>query len=129
MNCALAPDPKGVVDAVLDSARTGNGPGGASVAAVTHAIVSTLGYPIGDRVSSTNELARALAGAHAGDANLLNNLINRAQGTVGSDGHFINSCADALNRPTPTGSGSCWSPGARSTRSSAPSAPSIWRSA
>jgi pimeloyl-ACP methyl ester carboxylesterase len=101
VNCALAPDPKGIVDAVLDSARSGRGPAGASVAAVTHAIVTALGYPTGDRVNSTNELARALATAHAGDANLLNNLINRAQGTVGSDGHFINSCADALNRPTP----------------------------
>ncbi|NDJ89534.1 alpha/beta fold hydrolase [Mycolicibacter kumamotonensis] len=101
VNCALAPDPKGVVDAVLDSARSGHGPGGASTAAVTHAIVTALGYPIGDRVSATNDLAKALASANAGDPNLLTNLINRAQGTVGSDGHFINSCADALNRPTP----------------------------
>ncbi|GFG69157.1 alpha/beta hydrolase [Mycolicibacter senuensis] len=101
VNCALAPDPKGAVDAMLDAARSGHGPGDASVAAVTHAIVTALGYPTGDRVNTTNELARALATAHAGDVNLLNNLINRAQGTVGGDGHFINSCADALNRPTP----------------------------
>lgn len=101
VNCALAPDPKGAVDAVLDSARSGHGPGGASVAAVTHAIVTALGYPTGDRVNTTNELARALAAAQGGDANLLTNLINRAEGTVGSDGHFINSCADAHNRPTP----------------------------
>lgn len=101
VDCALAPDPKGAVDAVLDSARSGHGPGGASVAAVTRAIVTALGYPTGDRVNSTNELARALATARSGDANLLTNLINRAQGTVGGDGRFINSCADALNRPTP----------------------------
>ncbi|MEO6794052.1 MAG: alpha/beta hydrolase, partial [Mycobacterium sp.] len=101
VNCALGPDPKNVVDAVLDSARSGHGPGGASVAAVTHGIVTALGFPTGDRVNTTNELARALATAHAGDPNLLTNLINRAQGIVGSDGHFINSCADALNRPTP----------------------------
>ncbi|MGV0627312.1 alpha/beta fold hydrolase [Mycolicibacter minnesotensis] len=101
VNCALGPDPKGTVDAVLNSARSGHGPGGASVAAVTNAIVNALGYPIGDRVSSTNELAKALASAESGDANLLNNLINRAQGTIGTDGHFINSCADAHNRPTP----------------------------
>lgn len=101
VNCALGPEPKGTVDAVLDSARSGHGPGGASVAAVTHAIITALGYPTGDRVNSTNELARALASAHSGDANLLNNLVNRAQGITGSDGHFINSCADALNRPTP----------------------------
>ncbi|MEB3022538.1 alpha/beta fold hydrolase [[Mycobacterium] crassicus] len=101
INCPLAPDPKGVVDGVLNSARSGHGPGGASVAAVTNAIIIALGYPTGDRVNTTNELARALATANSGDPNLLNNLINRAQGTVGSDGHFINSCADALNRPTP----------------------------
>lgn len=101
INCPLAPDPKGVVDAVLNSARSGHGPGGASVAAVTQAVVTALGYPSGDRVNSTNELARALATANSGDPNLLNNLINRAQGTAGSDGHFVNSCADALNRPTP----------------------------
>lgn len=101
VNCALAPDPKGTVDALLEAARSGNGPGGASVAAVTHAIITALGYPTGDRINTTNELAKALAAAHAGDANLLTNLINRAQGTVGSDGHFVNSCADALNRPTP----------------------------
>ncbi|PQM50158.1 alpha/beta hydrolase [Mycolicibacter virginiensis] len=101
VSCALGPDPKGAVNAVLDAARSGHGPGGASVAAVTNAIVTALGYPTGDRVNTTNELARALASANSGDANLLNNLINRAQGTTGSDGRFVNSCADALNRPTP----------------------------
>ncbi|WP_046321480.1 alpha/beta hydrolase [Mycobacterium sp. UM_Kg1] len=101
VGCALGPDPQGAINAILDSARAGQGPGGASVAAVTHAIVTAMGYPIGDRVTSTNDLARALESANSGDANLLNNLINRAQGTTGSDGHFINTCADALNRPTP----------------------------
>lgn len=101
VSCALGPDPKGAVDAVLGAARSGHGPGGASVAAVTNAIVTALGYPTGDRVNSTNELAKALASANSGDANLLTNLINRAEGITGSDGHFINSCADALNRPTP----------------------------
>lgn len=101
VDCALGPDPKAAVDALLASARAGHGPGGASVAAVTNAIVTSLGYPTGDRVSSTNELARALAAANSGDANLLTNLINRAEGITGGDGHFINFCADALNRPTP----------------------------
>lgn len=101
VNCPLGPEPKGAVDAVLDSARSGHGPGGASVAAVTNAIITALGYPTGDRVHTTNELAKALETAHSGDANLLTNLINRAQGTTGSDGRFINFCADALNRPTP----------------------------
>lgn len=101
VNCPLGPEPKGAVDAVLGSARSGHGPGGASVAAVTNAIITALGYPTGDRVHTTNELAKALETAHSGDANLLTNLINRAQGTTGSDGRFINFCADALNRPTP----------------------------
>ncbi|MEO8815342.1 MAG: alpha/beta hydrolase, partial [Mycobacterium sp.] len=101
VNCALGPEPMSTVDAVLTAARSGHGPGGASVAAVTHGIVTALGFPTSDRVGSTNELARALATAHSGDPNLLTNLINRAETTQGSDGHFINSCADALDRPTP----------------------------
>lgn len=101
VNCALGPDPKGAVDALLAAARAGNGPGGASASSVTHAVITALGYPAGSRVTSTTDLANALAAARSGDANLLTSLINRAQATAGSDGRFINSCADALNRPTP----------------------------
>lgn len=101
VSCALGPDPKGAVKALLDAARAGNGPGGASVAALVHAITTALGYPTSDRVGTTNDLARALATARSGDTNLLTNLINRAQTTQGSDGRFINSCGDALDRPTP----------------------------
>jgi hypothetical protein len=42
-----------------------------------------------------------LAAARSGDANPLNNLINQAEATRDSDGQFVNSCSDALNRPTP----------------------------
>ncbi|MBS9532051.1 alpha/beta fold hydrolase [Mycobacterium sp. M1] len=101
VNCPLGPDPKAAVDDLLAAARGGRGPGGASVAAVTRAIVTALGYPTADRVSNTNALAGALAAARTGDTNLLTNLINRSQTITGSDGRFINSCADALNRPTP----------------------------
>ena len=97
----MGPQPKDVIDALLDSARSGHGPGGASVAAVTAAIVTALGYPTGDRITSTTDLAKTLAAARAGDANLLNNLINRARSISGPDGHFVNFCADALDRPTP----------------------------
>lgn len=101
VNCALGPDPKGAVAALLDAARSGNGPGGVSVASLAHAIVAALGYPAGSRVSSTTDLAAALAAARSGDSNLLNSFINQAVTIQGSDGRFINSCADALNRPTP----------------------------
>ncbi|HEX7323212.1 MAG TPA: alpha/beta fold hydrolase, partial [Mycobacterium sp.] len=101
VNCALGPDPKGAVDAILAAARSGKGPGGVSAATVTHAVVATLGYPTGDRVGNTIGLANALAAARTGDINLLTNLINRAEGITGTDGYFINSCADALDRPTP----------------------------
>lgn len=101
VNCALGPDPKGVVDALLAAARSGNGPGGASVSAVVHAIIVALGYPTGDRVASTIDLANALATARSGDANLLTSLINQAEAIQASDGRFVNSCADALDRPTP----------------------------
>ncbi|MDA3639851.1 alpha/beta hydrolase [Mycobacterium xenopi] len=101
VNCALGPDPKGAVSSLLAAARGGHGPGGASVASVANAIVTALGYPTGDRVTNTTDLANALAAANAGDANLLTNLINRAEATRNTDGQFINSCGDALNRPTP----------------------------
>ena len=61
VNCALGPDPKGAVTALLADARAGKAPGGASVAAVTNAITIALGFPIGDRVGATTSLANALA--------------------------------------------------------------------
>jgi pimeloyl-ACP methyl ester carboxylesterase len=100
-NCPLGPDPKRAVDALLAAARGGHGPGGESVASVVVAITTALGYPRGDRVSSTASLAAALATARSGDANQLTNLINQAQSTRETDGQFVNSCSDALNRPTP----------------------------
>ncbi|WP_371869048.1 alpha/beta fold hydrolase [Mycobacterium botniense] len=101
LNCPLGPDPKGAVDALLAAARTGHGPGGASVASVANALTTALGYPTGDRVGNTMDLATALASARSGDANLLTNLINRAVALRDTDGQFINSCSDSLNRPTP----------------------------
>ena len=56
---------------------------------------------LGGRVNATTSLAGALAAARSGDAGQLNNLINRAYATAGSDGQFVNSCSDAINRPTP----------------------------
>ena len=100
VNCALGPDPKAAVGAVLSGARSGRS-SGASVASVAAAITTALGYPTGDRVSNTTNLANALAAARSGDVNQLNNLINRATTTQDSDGQFVNTCSDALNRPTP----------------------------
>ena len=100
-NCPLGPDPKGAVDAIIVSARTGRGPGGASVAAVTSAISTALAFPGGDRAAATNSLAAALAAARSGDSNQLNNLINQAQSLRETDGQFVNRCSDSLNRPTP----------------------------
>lgn len=101
VNCALGADPKGAVDSLLAAARAGHGPAGASVASVANAIITALGFPTGDSVSNTNDLANALAAARSGDANLLVNLINRAETTRETDGQFVNECSDALNRPTP----------------------------
>ncbi len=101
VNCPLGPDPKAAVSSLLADARAGHGPAGASVASVANAISTALGFPTGDRVSTTNDLATALANARSGDTNLLKNLINRADATSGTDGQFVNSCSDALNRPTP----------------------------
>ncbi|WP_167103126.1 alpha/beta fold hydrolase [Mycobacterium sp. DL592] len=101
VNCALGPDPKGAVDSLLSAARAGKGPGGVSVAVLANAIVTALGYPSGDRIGSTVSLANVLAAARNGDTNPLNSLINQAEATRDSDGQFINSCSDALNRPTP----------------------------
>jgi pimeloyl-ACP methyl ester carboxylesterase len=101
VNCPLGPDPKGAVGAMLADARAGHGPAGASVASIARAISIALGYPTGDRVGTTNALAVALNTARSGDTNLLTSLINRAQATTGTDGQFVNSCSDAVNRPTP----------------------------
>ncbi|MBW0018389.1 MAG: alpha/beta fold hydrolase [Mycobacterium sp.] len=101
INCALGADPKGAVAALLNSARSGRAPGNLSVAAVAAAITWALGYPGGDRVGTTTSLANALAAARSGDISQLNNLVDRAYASQGSDGQFINACSDALNRPTP----------------------------
>ncbi len=101
VNCPLGPDPKAAVSSLLADARAGHGPGGASVAAVANAIATSLGFPTADRIGTTNDLATALANARSGDTNLLTSLINRADATNGTDGQFVNTCSDALNRPTP----------------------------
>lgn len=101
VNCALAPDPTGAVDSLLADARAGRGPAGTSVAGLTNAIVTALGYPDGDRIAGTVKLADTLAAARGGDTNLLRALITRTEATRDTDGQFVNSCSDALNRPTP----------------------------
>jgi pimeloyl-ACP methyl ester carboxylesterase len=100
-NCPLAPDPKGAIDALLAAARAGNGPGGASVATVADAVATALAYPRGDRVNAGNDLAAAVAAARSGNSNQLTNLITAAETLRQTDGQFVNSCSDALNRPTP----------------------------
>ena len=99
--CALAPDPKGAVDALLASARNGSGPGGLSVATLADAITTALAFPRGDRLASNNALASALAAAGGGDVTQLNGYITDAETLRESDGQFVNTCSDALNRPTP----------------------------
>ncbi|WP_374021961.1 alpha/beta hydrolase [Mycobacterium sp. HNNTM2301] len=101
VNCALGPDPKGAVGALLADARAGKGPAGASVAEVANAITVALGFPSDGRVNTTTNLANALAAARSGDTNQLTNLINHANATQDSDGQFVNTCSDAVNRPTP----------------------------
>lgn len=100
INCALGPDPKGAISALLTSARS-YGLGRTSVASITMAITTALGFPTGDRVGNTTNLANALAAARSGDFNALNNLINRAETIQHSDGQFVNNCSDSVNRPTP----------------------------
>ncbi|OBG23221.1 protease [Mycobacterium sp. 852002-51057_SCH5723018] len=101
VNCALGPDPKGAVSALLADARAGKGPGGVPVASVVNAITVALGFPSGGRVNATTSLASTLAAARSGDASQLNNLINHAFAVNDSDGQFVNFCSDAVNRPTP----------------------------
>ncbi|KLO39941.1 protease [Mycobacterium nebraskense] len=101
VNCALGPDPKGAVSGLLADARAGKGPAGASVAQLANAINVALGFPSGGRVNATTSLANALAAARSGDTNQLTNLINHANATEDSDGQFVDTCSDAVNRPTP----------------------------
>jgi pimeloyl-ACP methyl ester carboxylesterase len=99
--CPLGADPKAAVSELLTEAREGRGPGSASVAPVAGANSTALAYPRGDRVNATNELASALAAARSGDSDQLTELITQAETLRESDGHFVNACSDALNRPTP----------------------------
>jgi len=101
VNCSLGADPKGAVSALLADARGGKGPAGASVAEVAGAITAALGFPSGDRVNATTNLANALSAARSGDTNQLASLINHADATQDTDGQFVNTCSDAVNRPTP----------------------------
>ncbi|MFV0494374.1 alpha/beta hydrolase [Mycobacterium sp.] len=101
VNCALGPDPKAAVSELLASARGSRGLGGVSVASITNAITTQLGYPGGDRVRNTTELADAVAAARSGDMKPLNTLIDHAQAIRDSDGQFVGSCSDAVTRPTP----------------------------
>ena len=100
-NCALAPDPLGAVDSLLADARAGRGPGGASVATLAAALSTGLGFPQGDGVASTHNLAGVLAAARDGDAGPITALIMQTERQRLTDGQFVNSCSDALNRPTP----------------------------
>jgi pimeloyl-ACP methyl ester carboxylesterase len=100
-NCPLGADPKGAVDALLASARDGFGPDGASVATVADAISTALAYPRGDRIDAGNELAAAVAAARSGDTDPMFDLITQAETLRQTDGQFVNSCSDSLNRPTP----------------------------
>ncbi|WP_419776555.1 alpha/beta hydrolase [Mycolicibacterium neoaurum] len=101
INCPLSPDPKGAVDALLKAAREGRGPNGASEAAVADAITTALAFPRGDRVAATNALGGAIAAARGGDSGAMTDLIAQAEDLRQTDGQFVNSCSDALNRPTP----------------------------
>lgn len=101
INCPAAPDPKGAVDAVLASVRGFTTTTSRSVATVTDAIVTALAYPRGDRVAATNQLGAAIAAARGGDWGPMTELIDRAEELRNTDGQFINSCSDALARPTP----------------------------
>jgi len=100
-NCPLGTDPKGAVDAILTSARTGQGFNGISAAALVNGIVTALGFPTGDRVATTDSLARTLAAARSGDDSALRDLVNQAESVRETDGQFINRCSDSLSRPTP----------------------------
>ena len=42
-----------------------------------------------------------LASARSGDVNQLNSLVNQTEALRGTDGQFVGTCSDALNRPTP----------------------------
>ncbi len=100
VNCALGPDPKGAVSALITDAQHGRGPGGVSAAALVSAIVDALGYPVGTGPENTVRLANALAAARNGDPGGLDALVQAAEARS-DDGAFINRCSDALNRPTP----------------------------
>ena len=76
-----------------------------AVSVLANAIITALGYLTGDRIANADKLAKALASARSGDANQLNSLVSQAQALRGTDGQFVNTCSDALNRPPRPGPG------------------------
>ena len=96
--CALGPDPRGAVDALVTAAREGRGPGGVSESSLVDAITTALAF---DQTGSRGTLATALAAARDGNTADLTTLINQAETLRHTDGQFVNSCSDALSRPTP----------------------------
>ena len=71
------------------------------MATVANAIITALAYPARRSRRRHQQPGRALAAARSGDDNQLNNLITQADNLRQTDGQFVNSCSDALNRPTP----------------------------
>ena len=100
------------MSSLLADARAGKGPGGRVGGPVASAITIALGFPTGDRVSATNDLATALATARSGDTNLLTSLINRAEAT---DRHrrTVRQLLQRRDQPphARTGSANWWSRG------------------
>lgn len=98
-NCPLGPDPAAAVGDLLNRAQGGGLP--YSRAVVADAIVTALAYPQGDGNAMVQNLASTLAAAGGGDQGALTPLVDRTNALRDSDGQFVNSCSDALDRPTP----------------------------
>lgn len=98
-NCPLGPDPAGAVGDLLNRAQNGGLPW--SRATIVRAITTALGYPVGDGTAVVQNLANALNAARGTDREALTPLVDRANALRDSDGQFVNSCSDALARPTP----------------------------
>ncbi|MGC7322675.1 alpha/beta hydrolase, partial [Mycobacteroides abscessus subsp. massiliense] len=84
---------------LLNRAQNGGLPW--SRATVVRAITTALAYPVGDSTAVVQNLANTLNAARGPDSGALGPLVDRANALRDTDGQFVNSCSDALARPTP----------------------------
>lgn len=98
--CSLGADPRGAIVALVNRAGAGQ-LGDVSAGGLLTALAGFLGEPRTDQSAHVAELADALSAAGRGDSGALDQLVQREQAALGSDGQFVSTCSDNQQPATP----------------------------